>query len=82
MARYQTNGSDQRTGFELIKGIGEDGFSFQEVKLFLLPFHEAKSLASGDDYCVGFHCSIVKKTPHPAPLPSGERDGLPAGRQG
>jgi hypothetical protein len=28
--------------------------------LFLLPFHEAKSLSSGDNDCVGFHRSIDK----------------------
>jgi hypothetical protein len=40
------------------------------VELFLLPLHEAKSLPSGDDHCVGLHRSTVRK---PLTLPLSPR---------
>jgi hypothetical protein len=58
LANHQEDGADERTGLEFIEGVSEDGFSPQEVELFLLPFHEAMALSSGDDHCVGLHRSI------------------------
>jgi hypothetical protein len=55
LANHQEDGADERTGLEFIEGVSKDGFSPQEVELFLLPFHEAMALSSGDDHCVGFH---------------------------
>jgi hypothetical protein len=52
---HEKDGTDQRTGLELIKGVDEDGFPSKEVILFLFPFHEAMSLPSRDDHSVGFH---------------------------
>jgi hypothetical protein len=60
LADYEDDGVDQRTGLEFIKGMSEDGFSGQEVELFLFPFHEALALPSGDNDCIGLHHSTAK----------------------
>jgi hypothetical protein len=37
--------------------MGDDGFIGKEMKLFLLPLHEALALPSGDNDGVGLHRS-------------------------
>jgi len=60
LADDQDDGVNQRTGLEFIQGMSEDGFSGQEVKLFLLSFHEAVALPSRNNYCVSLHHPTTK----------------------
>ena len=57
LADYQEDGTDQGTGLKFLEGMDEDGFSFEEVELFLLPLREAMSFPSGDDHCISIHRS-------------------------
>ncbi len=60
LTHHKEDGADQRTSFEFIKGMGEDGFSGQKVELFLPSLHETLALASGDNQCIGLHHSTAK----------------------